>query len=428
MHRFLVTTAALLLFATGCDGGDDETAGPGDDNTTTPAGDATWHAGVGKLLVEKCGGCHQAGGVAPFPVTYEDSKVWANAIKASTGNRTMPPMPVNNDGSCNTFENARWLTASEIDYIAKWVDAGAPEGVDEGASYDPPMVPHLDNPDLVLELPEPFTPSDAMIDDYRCFPVDPGLEQDAFITGYEVVPTEPGITHHMILYLIEANQAAAVKAEDAKSDTPGYPCFGAVSQGNEIPLVVWAPGGGFSELPEGTGLRIPAGRTLVIQMHYNLEKGPAPDQTAVRLRTAQSVAKEALMLGQLDLGLVLPPAQESVSNNPVASQNGLLGISQIPSTAFTIHGVFPHMHTLGRTLKVVLNNGDSEQCIVDVDRWDFNWQDGWWYDTPLTFGSKTGRTARIDCSYDTTGRQETVGWGDGTFDEMCLNYVYVTGP
>ena len=35
-------------------------------------------------------------------------------------------------------------------------------------------------------------------------------------------------------------------------------------------------------------------------------------------------------------------------------------------------------------------------------------------------------SATITCTYNTMERDETVNWGDGTQDEMCLNFVYVT--
>jgi len=34
----------------------------------------------------------------------------------------------------------------------------------------------------------------------------------------------------------------------------------------------------------------------------------------------------------------------------------------------------------------------------------------------------------ITCGYDTTTRQTTVTWGEGTDDEMCLVGFYLTMP
>ena len=131
-----VTTGWICLLVAAC-GGSDELAGSngsdrdgaavGPDGGQDP-GVPTWHGGVGTLQMRECGSCHVDGSAAPFTMTYEDAKDWKDNIKAETVARRMPPMPVNNDGSCNTFSNARWLTDDEIAEIVAWVDGGAQLG------------------------------------------------------------------------------------------------------------------------------------------------------------------------------------------------------------------------------------------------------------------------------------------------------------
>ncbi|MCA9602294.1 MAG: hypothetical protein KC417_09730, partial [Myxococcales bacterium] len=71
-------------------------------------------------------------------------------------------------------------------------------------------------------------------------------------------------------------------------------------------------------------------------------------------------------------------------------------------------------------------------CLVDVDRWDFRWQEGWWYPKPiyLTGGGLEAldRQLMIQCGYNTMDTNTTTTWGENTSDEMCLNYLYVTSP
>ena len=61
--------------------------------------------------------------------------------------RTMPPFAVDNSGSCHTYKDARWLTDDELDLIAAWDAAGAPEG-DGTPTGVATVLPSLDNPDV----------------------------------------------------------------------------------------------------------------------------------------------------------------------------------------------------------------------------------------------------------------------------------------
>jgi len=62
-------------------------------------------------------------------------------------------------------------------------------------------------------------------------------------------------------------------------------------------------------------------------------------------------------------------------------------------------------------------------CMVDVPNWDFNWQGAFFYETPIDLANNT---FRLDCTYNTMERDSVVTWGDGTLDEMCLSFFYVT--
>lgn len=448
MTRFSARIPGSLLFvvfalAQGCGGGDDPAGPGGGGGEGGVPGEHTWHSDIGPLLIEKCGACHQEGSIAPFTISYDEAYAWRQSIKLTTAERTMPPMPVNNDGSCQTFSNARWLTDDEIAAIGAWVDDGAPEG-EAAALPDFPEDLTLDDPDYEVDTGADYEANDDLEDDYRCFHVSAPWETDKFLTEYEVVPGNRAIAHHMILYLIAPEDADLVDAEDAKSpDVPGYPCFGAATPGggagNERPLILWAPGSGRSKLPDGTGIRIPAGATIVMQMHYNLSNGGGMDRTAIKMKLAdEGDVEEGIFFPILNSAMVVESGQEYVLAEPgsgyeqgqFAFPDVAAPIPGVPEIAVTVHGTFPHMHKMGRTLRVDYESDAGDQCLVDVDRWDFNWQEGWWYDEPIEVPSVgTGREISITCGFDTRStNMPDVRWGEGSDDEMCLNYLYVTSP
>lgn len=383
-----------------------------------PVDAPTWAADIAPLIYRECVGCHREGGVGPFPLeTYEQAAESALFLPVHLEMRHMPPMPVDGSGACNTYSNARWLTDAEIDVFTDWANAGAPLGDASLAPALPAPPPALDSPDLTLDPGAQYTPSDALADDYRCFVIDPGLTQEQFIVAYEVIPGDARIVHHAIVYQPSSDAAAAAAvALDAAEEGLGYTCFGGAGVDAE-PRVLWAPGGGYVELPAETGVPLAPARPQILQVHYNLAAGAHPDRTTVKLALAPSVQRPATYQPIADLDMVLEPGQSAVSTTrsfPVFGQ------------AFAVYGVMPHMHTLGRELSVTADADGDEHCLVSVDRWDFHSQGAWWYTQPLVFDAVD--SVSISCTFDTSKRTEPVTWGEGTTDEMCLTYLYVTAP
>jgi hypothetical protein len=312
------------------------------------------------------------------------------------------------------------LTEEQIALIANWTDTGAPMG-DPASAPLPPSgeVDSLEDVSLTIGLPGAYEPSDALPDDYRCFVVDPGLSADAFLTAYAVRPGEPSQVHHVTAWALdtETDDLTAAQLDDG-DDGLGYSCFGGPGTSTYRTLVGWAPGSGVTRYPKGSGLRLVAGRKIVMQVHYNLGAEPKPDATEVDLTLADAVEKEGLITGVGDFDLNLPPGKE--------------GAIELADTPFPpalvpvlVHGAFPHMHRYGRSLRVDLYQGLSSTCLINVPRYSFEWQRFYFYDEPFTIPTLPG-SFRITCTYDTNGAMGPVHYGEGTSDEMCLNGFYVT--
>lgn len=409
------------LFACGDDGGGSGSAGSGAGSTGAGAGynttDPGWWEDVAPIVYANCVSCHQEGGIAPMPlISYEDALVVAPIMAASVESRMMPPWGVDNSGDCNTFEDARWLKDEEIAVIRAWVDDGMPEGDPQNAPELPGELPGLEQVTHTLDSGVDYEPDGSIDDDYRCFVVDPGISQDMFLTAYEVKPGDERVVHHVILYALDASATAEAEQLDAADPRPGYSCFGGSEVGGEF-VAGWAPGTPPTRYPEGTGPRLRAGAKIAMQIHYNLLNGVWSDRTTVDL-TLSDDAREALILPIADYSLSLPPGMDSVTESDT-TQNP----SPIP---VTVYGVFPHMHQLGRQMRVVTRRGAEEICMVDVPNWDFNWQQFYLYDEPITV--MPGDELEISCTYNTEGKTQTTTWGEGTQDEMCINFFYLTTP
>src|SRR5215467_7036955 len=101
--------------------------------------------------------------------------------------------------------------------------------------------------------------------------------------------------------------------------------------------------------PADTGLPIKAGRKMVLQIHYHSHGTPLADTTAVDLMLEPTVPNPALLYLMADTNLYLPPQMSSVSVSNQYQLPGILG-------QYNVWGVFPHMHTLGKTLRVEVDH------------------------------------------------------------------------
>lgn len=398
--------AEEFVYAPTCQNAEDE---------VTIEGEVTWADDVGPIMMESCSGCHVAGGIAPFALdSYEVAAPMANAIAGAVMAKRMPPWPPSSCGDCQSFQHDRSLSDVEIATLAAWAAQSAPEG---GSSDLEPTVPAgLAREDAIVTWEgADFTPDEAAGDSYRCFLVDAPSATDAYFTAYEVRPGNPQVVHHVLIYHPNTEAALAdAEALDAADEQLGYECFGAAGVDAD-PLVAWAPGGGATEYPDGTGLPIAGGRPLILQVHYNTANGTGADHTKVAITVEDEVERPAVLARINNTSLVLPPGQKAVTDS-----------YEVPiNQDIVVWGVLPHMHELGQSIQLTVDQAGEETCMIDIPDWNFHWQGMYLYTEPVSVAA--GSTAEITCVFDTSDRTEATGFGENTSDEMCLSFVYVTG-
>jgi hypothetical protein len=404
-----------------------------------------------------------------------------DAIRAAVRDRRMPPYPA--DPSCNSYRDHVPLSSVEIATIQAWADAGAPEGDPSTAAPTVgPSVPRLPRVDLTLGLPAPYTPSPAPgeQDEYRCFLLDWPGSSDLYVTGYEVRPGEARVVHHAVASLLAPQSVAGFLAQhpgaaqgfscgagslggpsnmssgasgDGGGGTPGGGDGGGSTGGGDTGgtgrtlfeqlegqgvLAVWAPGLGAELFPAGSGLVVHPGSKIVLQIHYNLSAaGPLADQTMVDFQTESSVSTKALMMFWADPRWALSQTMQIPAGaNPVSFHFEIDPTFLLSGgRPLTIHAAGLHMHQLGTEARLWLSHNGSEQCLLDIPRWDFHWQRIYDFANPVT--AQLGDQLGISCDFDNSaahqpivrGSQQAprdVNWGERTTDEMCLGFLYMT--
>ncbi len=434
------TTTADAVDGARVDAAPDVATDPATDiglDTDAAGGEVTWHGAVRALSEAHCVSCHAPGGIGPFSLTtYEDVSAIGGLVTAAVVERRMPPWTP--DPECHPIAYERHLEPEEIGVFEAWAAAGFPEG--DAADYVPPeeidaLV--LPDPTLSLAPPEAYTANRLLPDDYRCLPLAHEFPEGAWITATDILPDKREIVHHVLVYRVPAADVAELEALDAADAGPGYTCFGGPGVGDGGPVAGWVPGAQPMAYPENSGIRIEPGTRLVMQIHYNttaVTDGPIPpDASRLLLWTlpeGETPTQAVSILGFANTRIRID------AGDPNSTHDDSLTLP----VGGTLIGVAPHMHTLGRSISVRLErpSGD-EMCLVDIPAWDFGWQQFYRYPDSDSIALRAGDTVHMQCVYDNSAENQPVvngeqveprdvRWGEGTFDEMCLNYLIVARP
>lgn len=420
-------------------------AGPQPD--TGPVGPlTTWHGHVRALVETHCVSCHASGSIGPMPLdTFESTAGFrqrmvlrVNQQHGTGSGLPMPPWPM--DPECREVKDARVLSAAEKAAFAAWAASDYPEG--DPASYvapSPRVGPNLGPPSLELTRSEGYAPNRALTDDYRCFLYPQTFEQDTWVTAVDIVPDKPEIVHHVLLFVVPPGEVSKIENLERQHTGPGYVCVGGSGANGDALIAGWVPGMQPIVFPPGSAFPVRAGSRLVAQMHYNTVNLPngaevPSDRTGARLW--------ALTPGQIPFSEVRIRAVADL-NLAIAKDdaNAVEGVTVRTPFSEKAVGVIPHMHLLGKSLKLEVERpGDpARRCLADIPRWDFHWQQTYMFTERAALDIHLGDRIHLECVYDNSpGNQavvdgvrrpsQEVRWGEGTFDEMCLAYVVTTTP
>jgi len=395
----------------------------------------TFNAQVDRILRRQCDECHHAGDVGPGDYTdYAVARDAASLIVDEIEAGRMPPWrPTRGVGK---FVGERGITPRELDTLRRWRDAGAPEGP-PSARLKPVTYPDgwtLGAPDAVLDYGEAYTVSAGGDDIYRCFPVKNPFGRDVWLSAIDVRPGDRRVVHHVVMYVDSAGESAA---KDTADPGPGYTCFGGPATSQPMVLGGWAPGNRARRFPRGTAMRLGKDDTVVMQCHYHNHDSAADvaDRTTIALYLSpDATPQQIFLLPVLNDTFTIPAGDAAYPVETVfdpASLGG--GLIQIQGHVLA---VLPHMHLLGRTISVDLLLPDAtEQRLVEIRDWDFNWQGTYTmqHAVPVPVGTKIRLHSVYDNSTDNPRNPNEppipVSWGERTVDEMCLAFLAVTlGP
>jgi hypothetical protein len=384
-------------------------------------GPITFNKHVAPILWNNCARCHRPGDVGPFPLlTYRDAAKRADFIREVTESGQMPPWKAH--PGAGVFLDAPRLTVLEKETLARWAEAGCPEG--DPADLQPsPRFPEgwaLGPPDLVLTMPEAWEVAPSAWDTYRAFAVPLPGDRDVTITGIEFHPGNRRIVHHSRIHVDETGDA---RKREASDPTPGFAGW----MGRkivELPypgLGGWTPGLTPRHSPEGSGRVISRGSDIVMQIHYHPSGKVESDRSSVGLY----FAKQPLTRPMRGVSISTPEIDIPAG----AKHHVLIQAARIKADV-RLYTVVPHAHYLCREFRLAATLPDgSVRPLLWINDWDFDWQDQYRYARPVRLPKGTILTfaAYFDNSEDNPRNPNKpprrVLYGIQSRDEMCACHL-----
>jgi Tfp pilus assembly protein PilF len=338
----------------------------------------TFARDIAPIIYQNCATCHHQGGVGPFPLlTYQDVRKHSAQIAAVTASRYMPPWKA--QAGYGEFQDERRLTDEQIRMIAKWVQAGAPEGTDVPSALQFTDGWQLGKPDLVLEASHPFTVPASGPDVFWNFIFKPDLKSMRYVRALEIRPNGSAgarNVHHANLIIDRMGSLIRAKADLANG-------FGGMDlQISENPfdpashLLFWKAGTIPKPEPDGMAWRLDPGNILILNTHLQPSGTPESVRPQIGLYfTDQAPTRFALIIElENDDALDIPPG---ASRFPVSDD------FRMPEDADVL-AIYPHAHYLGKLLEAyaTLPNG-TRKWLIRIPDWDPNWQAVYRFQQPV---------------------------------------------
>ena len=385
----------------------------------------TFSSDVAPILYKNCATCHRPGEIAPMSLlTYEQTRPWAKSIKEKVALGQMPPWHATQPRGI--FSNDRRLTEAEKDTLIRWASNGAPQGNPK----DLPPVPkfaegwEIGQPDQIFTMEKAYeVPASGAID-YQYINIPTNLTEDKWIQAIEARPGARRAVHHVLVFakepaapvrpaayavLIPKPQGAPQPGDDPDHLKPAPN----LSPGTLIATT--APGTNAMTFEPGRAIRLRAGTTLVLQIHYTAFGTAASDRTSVGVIYAKEPPRQEIRTSAFLNATLKLPAGSPDTEVDTAIQ--FLEDSHITA-------IFPHTHLRGKSWEyhMVYPDGRSE-VLLTVPKYDFNWQTYYVFAKPLAApkGSRLEAFAHYDNSIENKWNPDPtveVHWGEQTWQEM----------
>ncbi len=401
--------------------------------------------GVEAVVRRSCVDCHRSGGNAPFSLEHlDDVRRRADMVLQVVEERRMPPWSA--DPKHGTFSNDPTLSPADLSQLTAWLRGSR-------ASGDPttalPALPPLSEweigtPDAIFSAPSFSVPAEGTLP-YRYVRVPTDFKEDRWVEAMQVQSSAPEVVHHVLIFLENGKPPLrGVK----RPWTPRFDPLSLLEGATPTEYPEWirrfqpylrdlsvGGGGGVNgsfatSLAAGRGMTYPLGRAkllprgadITFQIHYTPDGRMRDSTTRLGLRFAATPPKEPVDSRSLaTVAFEIPPG---------ANAHEVVATKVMPRDALLL-SLRPHMHLRGKSFRYVAEFPDGrKETLLDVPKWDFEWQTEYILAKPITLPKGT-RLAAI-ATYDNSAANpanpdpaKTVYFGLQSEEEMMIGYYEV---
>ena len=371
---------------------------------------------VAPIIVENCAECHRQGGVGPFALdSYIMVLGWSPMIREVLLNKRMPPTQV--DPYVGHSENARYLSAQELQTLIHWIDARAPRGDGEfdpleQLEFEAAMRWQLGEPDYIVTAADNEVAATGVMD-YLYDDIELPFTEDKWISAVQYQAGNQSVLHHLMTFVTAPDEDFWGAERQLESVTRRF-------------VEGYAPGDSQAIVyPRGTGVKIPQGYGLSMQFHYVTNGQATVDKTRLGLYFSDDPALTEILSQVVSPRFVLPPNQREFA----------MQAQHLFEEAVVIIGVRARMSYRGKKMKFTVEQADgSLRDIFSVPAYNYGWQPHYLLQTPVVLpaGSKVHVIGAFDNSISNPFNPDPdkeVRFGVESWDEMFTGYIsYYKSP
>lgn len=379
------------------------------------AAPVTYHNQVARILQTNCVECHRQNGLAPFPLeTLKDLTDHAGMVRKQVERGAMPPWFAADPapGHESPWANDRALSPQDKADLLAWLNSpDRPAGDPKDAPLPRVFADEwsIGQPDHIVQLPRPVSIKAEGTMPYQFVIAETTLTEDKWVQGYEILPTDRSVVHHVIVNVHEKGKG---KIRDREEGTSGY-------------WAAYVPGNSSKIYPPGFARKLSAGARVSFQIHYTPNGTATTDQLRMGLIFAAEPPRYAVNTLQL--------SQHRLDIPPQVADHVETTSKKLPADV-TVMSYVAHMHVRGKAFKYEVTHADGRsETLLDIPRYDFNWQLRYDLKTPLTI--PRGSTVKITAVFDNSAGNpanpdpdKRVRWGQQTYDEMMIGYFETFTP